>query len=168
MGLAEGEDAETLDRREPLLRDLFEATANSETVEQAIERLEDLLTDEMVQVLGATPEQRPLVIEALSAPWMRALLKHDPAGALSKVRVPVLALNGSLDLQVPARENLGAIANALRENLDTTTTELPGLNHLFQPATTGALSEYAQIETTFDPDTIELIATWINSRFGEE
>lgn len=168
MGLAEGENVADLDRREPLLRDLFEATANASTQEEATERLAELLTDEMVEVLGATPEQRPMVIEALSAPWMRALLKHDPAGPLSKVRVPVLAINGELDRQVPPDENLAAIAEALSDNEDATTIELPGLNHLFQPAATGALSEYAQIETTFDPAAIELIATWINSRFGEE
>lgn len=167
MGLAEGEDAETIDRREPLLRELFEATANAETDGHAVERLEELLTDEKVEVLGATPEQRPLVIEALSAPWMRALLRHDPAGPLSKVRVPVLALNGSLDMQVPAKENLEAIANALRDNPDTTIKELPGLNHLFQPATTGALSEYAQIETTFDEQALDSIARWINDRFSK-
>ncbi|UYV12529.1 MAG: lysophospholipase [Phycisphaera sp.] len=168
MGLAEGEDAEVLEEREPILRELFEATASAGDEEEAAERLEELLTDEIVSALGATPEQRPMLIGALSATWMRALLSHDPAGPLSKVRVPVLALNGGLDLQVPPKENLEAIASALRDNPDATTTELPGLNHLFQPATTGALSEYAQIETTFDPATIELIATWINTRFGEE
>lgn len=168
MGLAEGEEVEVLDKREPILRELFEATANASDEEEATERIEALLTDEAIAALGATPEQKPLVIQALSASWMRALLAHDPAGPLSKVRVPVLALNGSLDMQVPAKENLEAIADALSENADATTTELPGLNHLFQPATTGALSEYAQIETTFDPATIDIIAQWINDRFGQK
>jgi fermentation-respiration switch protein FrsA (DUF1100 family) len=166
MGLAEGEAVEDLDRREPILRELFEATAKAETQAAAAEHLEALMTDEVVEALGATPEQRPLLIETLTAPWMRSLLSHDPAGPLSKVTVPVLALNGELDLQVPPKENLAAIAEALSENDDASTMELPGLNHLFQPATTGALSEYAQIETTFDEQVIDIIAQWINDRFG--
>jgi hypothetical protein len=41
--------------------------------------------------------------------------------------------------------------------------ELPGLNHLFQHAKTGAFSEYAQIEETFAPEALEKIADWIGS-----
>jgi hypothetical protein len=39
--------------------------------------------------------------------------------------------------------------------------ELPGLNHLFQHAKTGAVSEYAQIEETFAPEAMDKIANWI-------
>ena len=37
----------------------------------------------------------------------------------------------------------------------------PGLNHLYQHATTGLVEEYGEIEETFDKDTLELIAKWV-------
>jgi len=47
------------------------------------------------------------------SPWMQYFIRHDPAAVLEKVKVPVLALNGEKDLQVPAKENLSAIKAAL-------------------------------------------------------
>ncbi len=37
------------------------------------------------------------------SPWLRYFLTYDPTTALREVRCPVLAINGSLDLQVPPR-----------------------------------------------------------------
>jgi pimeloyl-ACP methyl ester carboxylesterase len=101
-------------------------------------------------------------------PWMRFFLTYEPATALRHVKVPVLAINGSKDLQVPPKENLAAIEKALREsgNKDFTVKELPGLNHLFQTAGTGSPEEYATIEETMSPLALQTIADWINQRFG--
>lgn len=99
-------------------------------------------------------------------PWFRALLTYDPQTALRKVTVPVLAINGEKDLQVPARENLAAIERGLKAagNADVTTQILPGLNHLFQTATTGSPAEYARIEETFAPAALQAISDWILAR----
>jgi fermentation-respiration switch protein FrsA (DUF1100 family) len=97
------------------------------------------------------------------SPWFRHFLTHDPRPALRKVRVPVLAIVGEKDVQVPAKENLAAIAAALKEggNTDHTLKELPGLNHLFQTCKTGLLGEYATIEETFAPSALELVSSWV-------
>ncbi|MDX1996646.1 MAG: alpha/beta fold hydrolase [Thermoanaerobaculia bacterium] len=102
-------------------------------------------------------------------PWFRFFLAHDPRPALRQLKVPVLALNGELDAQVDADQNLPEIEKALREaaNPDVTLRRLPGLNHLFQTAKTGALTEYAQIEETVAPEVLELVTEWIRVRFGE-
>lgn len=102
-------------------------------------------------------------IAQLNSPWMRYFISYDPATSLTKVRCPVLALNGSKDLQVPSRQNLPAIRKALEEggNKNIEIVELPGLNHLFQTCNTGALSEYAQIDETIAPVALDKIATWI-------
>ncbi len=96
-------------------------------------------------------------------PWLRYFLKYDPAPALLKVKCPVLALNGSKDLQVPAKENLTAIEKALRKggNKKVTIKELPHLNHLFQESKTGLPKEYVVIEQTFSPDALTEISQWI-------
>ncbi len=99
-------------------------------------------------------------------PWFRYFATFDPADYLLKTKVPVLALNGSLDLQVTATENLGAIQRVLAKagNKQVTVRELAGLNHLFQPTKTGRPSEYANIETTFDEATMREIGKWIVQR----
>jgi uncharacterized protein len=102
-------------------------------------------------------------ISMMLTPWFRQLVAYDPRPALMKVHCPVLALNGSLDLQVAADQNLPAIRSALQDggNRDFAIRELPGLNHLFQAANTGAPSEYGTIEETIDPAALEAINTWI-------
>jgi fermentation-respiration switch protein FrsA (DUF1100 family) len=102
-------------------------------------------------------------LSALASPWMRYFITYDPAPTLKQVRCPVLALDGSLDLQVPPEENLAAISAALKAggNTDVTTQELPGLNHLFQTAKTGSPSEYAQIDETLAPVVSTTIGDWI-------
>ena len=64
-----------------------------------------------------------------------------------------------------ARENLAGISAALAGHRDVTVRELPGLNHLFQTARTGAPGEYADIEETFSPAALDIIADWIRTRF---
>jgi hypothetical protein len=41
---------------------------------------------------------------------------------------------------------------------------LPGLNHMFQAAKTGAMEEAGQSEETFAPSALRLIADWITTR----
>ncbi len=45
---------------------------------------------------------------------------------------------------------------------DVTIVRLEGLNHLFQPATTGAVGEYATIETTFEESALKEVGDWVN------
>jgi uncharacterized protein len=102
----------------------------------------------------------PLARNLLS-PWMRGFIALDPRPYLARVKVPVLALNGELDRQVLPRENLPEMKKALRHDSDVTVREMPGLNHLFQTAKTGAVAEYAQIEETMSPAVLKLVSDWI-------
>lgn len=107
-------------------------------------------------------------VQSMSSAWFRGFLMHDPRPVLERVRVPVLALNGELDLQVPPEENLAAVEEALAAggNPDFTVRELLGLNHLFQTAETGSPAEYGQIEETMSPEAMEIVADWILDRAG--
>jgi len=95
--------------------------------------------------------------------WMKYFLSTDPAQFWSKVSCPVLALNGEKDIQVNHEQNLPAIKDAVRKggNRKVKTVAMPGLNHLFQQAETGAITEYAAIEETFSPAALELMTSWI-------
>ncbi len=102
-------------------------------------------------------------MKAVTTPWFRYFIGYDPRPVLSKVTCPVLAINGERDLQVPYEPNLDAIDAALKAggNRQATVMHLPGLNHLFQTATTGSPSEYAAIEETISPSALAAITTWI-------
>ena len=126
------------------------------------------LDEEDKQLLGWPPEVLDLAVFQLVTPWYRYFLAYDPAPLLKQVRCPVLALNGSKDVQVTPRENLAGIEAALQsgDNPDFTLVELPDLNHFFQTAESGAVSEYAEISETFAPVALERIAGWIGERTG--
>ncbi|MFO7722181.1 MAG: alpha/beta fold hydrolase [Bacteroidales bacterium] len=104
-----------------------------------------------------------LTISQFTGPWMQYFLKHDPAKELEKVKVPVLAVNGTNDLQVPAKVNLEAIEKAVRKggNSNVTVKEYKKLNHLFQKSKTGHPDEYGEIEQTFSPKVMKDITKWI-------
>jgi pimeloyl-ACP methyl ester carboxylesterase len=102
-------------------------------------------------------------IKGLTSPWFRYFISYDPAIALRNVKCPVLAINGEKDLQVSPKQNLPAIKKALEEggNQHSEVDQLSGLNHLFQTAKTGAVTEYAEIEETMSPIALEKIAGWV-------
>ena len=102
-------------------------------------------------------------VNQVASPWMQYFMKLNPAVALEKTKCAVLAVNGEKDLQVPPKENLTAIKNALTKggNKNVKTIEFPSLNHLFQECKTGSPSEYATIEQTFSPTALEEITKWI-------
>jgi len=102
-------------------------------------------------------------LKQLTSPWMLNFIRYNPAPTLEKVKCRVLALNGSLDLQVPADINLKAIETALLKggNKHFTTRKFEGLNHLFQTCKTGSPNEYANIEETISPQVLAELSSWI-------
>ena len=110
-----------------------------------------------------------------TTPWYNYFIDYDPSADITATRCPVFALNGSLDCQVLPESNLAAIRQLLklreypdslpfREGVGVGFYKLyPGLNHLFQHATTGAATEYGNIEETISEEVLRDIATWLNS-----
>lgn len=103
-------------------------------------------------------------INPVSLTWMRYFISTNPSIFWQKVKCPVLALNGSKDLQVAADINLNSIAKALKSagNASFKTVKLQDLNHLFQHCKTGAPGEYGNIEETISPEVLKMMADWIN------
>ena len=104
--------------------------------------------------------------DTVLTPAFRSFLNCEPALHFRRVRCPVLALFGELDIQVPPALHMQVLREALSAagNPDVTIEEFPGLNHLFQTATSGAISEYEVIEETIAPSVLERLSDWIRSR----
>lgn len=115
---------------------------------------------------GHTPAQAVGEARTMASPWYRAFLDDDPAPTIARLRLPVLVVAGSKDLQVLPYDNLPVIRRTLAADRQATIVELPGLNHLLQPARTGAPSEYGTIDTSVDPSALDLIARWVSERAG--
>ena len=115
---------------------------------------------------GAPEGSVQLRIEKVTSPWFRFFVRHDPAPTLRAIDVPVLALYGRKDLQVPPDQNADPMRTALDESPsdDVTVRVLDGLNHLFQPADTGLPTQYAQIDTTMAPRALQAVSSWIRQR----
>jgi fermentation-respiration switch protein FrsA (DUF1100 family) len=167
---AEGASNETIARNEALNEKIFTIVKEEQNNTVAEEEIHKLLKAEMAKMSeeeiknsGYSEANLDTQIKATLSPWMRFFLTYDPKPTLTKVKCPVLAIDGEKDLQVPPHENLRAIEEALKAggNKDYTIKEMPGLNHLFQTAQTGSPTEYAKIEETISPAALEFMGNWI-------
>ena len=152
-----------------LLNRLFTTLTSDIAEEERRQQVEDIVRRqfELNGVPAAEQDEMQVqtAVKQVLNPWMRYFLAFDPRPALEAIRVPVLALNGELDVQVDADQNLTAIATALEKggNRNGTVHRLPKHNHLFQRAETGLVNEYAVVEETISPEVLDLIREWILS-----
>lgn len=93
--------------------------------------------------------------------WMNYFIAYDPIEVIRKIKCPIMAINGSLDMQVLPASNLAVIRNNLQWKEGDIVREYEGLNHLFQHCKTGAVTEYIKIEETISPEVLNDIATFI-------
>jgi fermentation-respiration switch protein FrsA (DUF1100 family) len=130
------------------------------------EQIEHALRPRIEAAATKSGEDAERAVARLHSPWWRFILTHSAIPDLEKVRCPVMALNGSKDLQVPPRENLAPIAQALARagNTDFVIREMPGLNHLFQHAVTGSESEYEGSKEAISPQVVAMVGEWIMDR----
>ncbi len=167
---AEGTDPEKLAKSVKQNKEAYEIVVSAPDSLTAYKQLEELYQKDFESLPDSekkSPENSKAMfdrsVKTLLSPWFRYFLRYDPKQILEKVGVPVLALNGEKDLQVPPKEDLKGIEEALKAggNKNFKTVELPGLNHLFQHAKTGLPSEYGNIEETFAPEALKIIGDWI-------
>jgi pimeloyl-ACP methyl ester carboxylesterase len=107
---------------------------------------------------GTPPEQARSGNAAFASNWYRYFAAYDPGPALATLRIPVLAIYGGNDLQVPADQNSEAL-HRLQPSAEIVI--LPGLNHLMQTATTGLPGEYGTIEETVSPAALATVTDWV-------
>ena len=168
----EGSTKEELDFNEGIAKQVFTMVKNEQSTEELKLKLSKFLnhtleTSPKELVADYTEEVINSQIKKLSSNWFQYFIRTNPEQFLSKVSCPVLAINGEKDFQVLSELNLTAIDKILKKagNKDFTVKELAGMNHLFQTAETGALSEYGTLEETFSPIALNIVSDWINKRF---
>ncbi|MCB1057512.1 MAG: alpha/beta fold hydrolase [Acidobacteria bacterium] len=151
-----------------ILDDSLSTDELTEKLRARIESERGTFTDEERAQLGLNEAAAEQSLQVGTSPWFRSLLRQDPAKYFEKTEIPVLALFGGKDVQVSPEVNARLVRAALEKagNRDFEIQVLPGLNHLFQHATTGAVAEYGTIEETISPEALAIIDTWIGERFG--
>ncbi|HDS29382.1 MAG TPA: hypothetical protein ENN96_02755, partial [Candidatus Acetothermia bacterium] len=154
-------------------------------IAQAWDELEQLLVEISLEQIAALPEEQQealgdaqQVAQSLAAQqlpvfqsdWYQSFLVYDPAEDWSRITVPVLAIFGGRDVQVDADQNRAALAAATARagNLDVTIVSFPEANHLFLPAVSGSVSEYATLPMEFVPRLLPMLTDWILARFGKQ
>ena len=149
-------------RRRVFDQQLYDAIILAPSESAALDRAKAKVAQGVADKLVDANEAETLPKDDTS-PWERYFLAYDPAPTLARLKLPVLVLNGSLDVQVPAKENLSAAREAMKKNSKATVIELPGMNHLLQDAKTGAPNEYNDIEETMSPAALKIITDWLNT-----
>jgi pimeloyl-ACP methyl ester carboxylesterase len=167
MARAEGANEADIAENRRVQEQLFAVLKAEKDIAAADKKLQAIVDDALTKL----PESQRKSLQAglnaqvksVNSPWFRFFMSYDPRATLRQVKVPVLAINGELDLQVAVKQNLPEIAKALKAggNKKFKTVVLPKLNHLFQTAKTGAFSEYARIEETIAPAALTLMSDWI-------
>ena len=135
--------------------------------------LEMSMSDLPQEALSAITDRKAFVdgqienaITSINTPWFRSFVDHDPGPVLEQLTIPVLALFGGLDLQVPGALNEPPMVDAFEKSghSDFTIKTFSDANHLFQKANTGTPQEYATLEKSFTPGFLDFITSWIQER----
>ena len=147
---------------------VINAEKDNEVAATKISALFAELSKEDKELLGWSEGRLNGEIGRVTSTWYRYFLTLDPTVYLKQVKCPVLALNGTKDVQVPCRENLQGIAATLKVagNDQCTTRAMANLNHMFQTAITGAGSEYVQIAETVAPAALQTVTAWVVEKTG--
>lgn len=163
-----GSTAEIIEKDRKYKKELFSAVKNEKNFETAAKNLRKIILNHTKKDELPSFESEAIDAEVnyLNTHWLRYFLAYEPAVALRKIQIPVLALNGELDKQILSKQNLPAISQALKEagNQNYKVIDLPKLNHIFQTCQDGSFTEYAKIEETISPVALSLISKWILER----
>ncbi len=95
----------------------------------------------------------------LNAKWFREFLEHDAGEDLRRLRVPVLAVTGSKDLQTPP-EDLQRVAEIVGERAEVHL--VPDVTHLLrrQPAAPSLRRYKEEMRRPVDPEVVRLVVGW--------
>jgi pimeloyl-ACP methyl ester carboxylesterase len=158
-----GIDQISINKSQEVFKEAYDLIISSEEKDEELKStLKQYFNEKLNNTLS--DDQLTGLVETLTSKWMKYFLKYDPSTALQNTEIPVLALFGENDLQVPSEENSRILKEslAIAENNNATILTLEDLNHLFQESKTGLPNEYSEIEQTISPKVLDIISNWIN------
>ena len=118
--------------------------------------------DAEADIEGAILEE----MEYYFSPLFASFVEFDPRPYILALDVPVLALFGVLDSEVPVDQNSTAMSKALDEsNIPSyTLASIWPANHFFQQAETGDRIEFHLLKPEFAPEFLEFLLEWLAER----
>ncbi len=157
-----GINQQAIDKGQAIFKEAYKIILNEEL---AGKQLRKALSDHFK---SHYPEnQSKELVNQLTLPWFVNFLRLDPVIYLKKVTCPILAVNGSKDLQVPAEENLNVVRTVFHQQKHVTVKEMANLNHLLQECNTGLPNEYGVIQQTISSKALKEITDWILKQVKE-
>lgn len=135
-----------------LISEAFEAKIHGDKMPQA----------DGMDIPDGLKQNYKAVLQQIQTPYLQHFLALDIRPRLGDVQCPVLALNGTKDIQVEHASNLGALRSGLPSSPANSIEAIEGVNHLFQHCTTGAVEEYQSIEETIAPEVLQTIIKWVS------
>ena len=149
---AAGIPAETIDSYCRALETVFDASIAGTTLPPVPQ----------FELPAALSQNLTAVIRQLKLPYLKHFVALDVRPLLGGISCPVLALNGTKDMQVEAESNLRALRSGLPDNPCNKLETVEGVNHMFQHCQTGMTTEYRDIEETFAPEVLETLVEWFS------
>jgi pimeloyl-ACP methyl ester carboxylesterase len=128
-----------------------------ETVRQFLQGWPDVPPFDVETVAASAEEMARTVCGAA----FRSLLRQSPGEILAAVKAPMLALYGGRDVQVPGPGNLEGFRRATEGNPRAEARLFGEMNHLFQRARTGFISEYETLPAGPADEVLEAVASWL-------
>lgn len=181
LGRAGGQDSATIEAGVAVQRLVYRAIAQDneamwDSVKAAMRpvvraQLAQLPPDQRFPIADTAQTVEFVVSRQLTAArsggkWFARFISYDPAPDLARIKVPVLALFGSKDMQVSPVINRAPMERALAGNPRATVRMIDGANHLFQPAQTGLVNEYEKLPKQFAPSFLPTLVPWVRGAAG--
>ena len=174
-----GATAEQIEQARAFQQQVFRAVATGQGWDEVEASIRELVRQQMEALpedtRNAIPDEDAYLdvivaqeTASLRSAWFASFFDYDPRPAIVALSVPVLALYGELDTQVPAAANATAMSDAIAESNipGHTLATIPAANHLFQEASTGSVNEYAELKPEFAPDFVEVLMMWLTDVSG--
>jgi pimeloyl-ACP methyl ester carboxylesterase len=119
----------------------------------------------LARVLASQADVIRLQGQRVGARWVRDFVAYDPAPVLGRIAVPVLAITGGHDLQVPPDDvsEMGRLVQGPFEG-----HVIPDLSHLLRPdpASLGPRGYRRQVRQPVSPEVLRLITDWVTTHWA--